>query len=169
MEFDPKLRPFEVLAVAIRAEIDASAFYSGLQQRIKNKLLLQKLKFLAFEEENHRKMLERLLGQRFRGVTLEIPEKSWLPPIGASLTDDSTVLDLFKAALAAEIISEEFYREAGRKAEDPAARKILAYLSRVERSHRFVIKSEIDLLSQFPEYYSVEDFHIGHDLVHVGP
>jgi hypothetical protein len=46
---------------------------------------------------------------------------------------------------------------------------MLEYLSRVERSHYFVIKSEIDLLSQFPDYYDVEDFNIGQDLFHIGP
>ncbi len=85
------------------------------------------------------------------------------------MDEKSSVLDLFKAALGAEVVSEDFYREAGKSAEDPASRKILSYLSRVERSHRFMIRSEIDLLSKFPDYYDVEDFHIGHELVHVGP
>jgi hypothetical protein len=32
-----------------------------------------------------------------------------------------------------------------------------------------MLKSEIDLLEKFPDYYSVEDFHIAQDLFHVGP
>ena len=52
---------------------------------------------------------------------------------------------------------------------DAGSRKILEYLSRVERSHFFMIRSEIDLLSRFPDYYDVEDFHLGQDLFHVGP
>jgi len=169
MAFDPKLKPFEVLAVAIRSEIDAAAFYAGVQGKIKNVILLQKLKFLAFEEQQHRKILERLFAQKFAGQPLEVPDQSLLPPIAASFDEKSSVLDLFKAALGAEVVSEDFYREAGKSAEDPASRKILSYLSRVERSHRFMIRSEIDLLSKFPDYYDVEDFHIGHELVHVGP
>ena len=31
------------------------------------------------------------------------------------------------------------------------------------------VRSEIDLLEKFPEYFDVEDFHIGQDLFHVGP
>jgi len=32
-----------------------------------------------------------------------------------------------------------------------------------------MLKSEIDLLEKFPEYFDVEDFHTGQDLFHVGP
>jgi hypothetical protein len=46
---------------------------------------------------------------------------------------------------------------------------MLAYLSRVERSHQAMLKSEIGLLEKFPDYYNVENFHIGEDLFHVGP
>lgn len=31
------------------------------------------------------------------------------------------------------------------------------------------IASEIDLLAKYPDYYAVEDFHLGQDLFHVGP
>ena len=66
-------------------------------------------------------------------------------------------------------MSEDYYKNASRKAEDSESRKILDYLSRVERSHYFMVKSEIDLLEKFPNYYEVEDFHFSHEMVHVGP
>lgn len=31
------------------------------------------------------------------------------------------------------------------------------------------IRSEIDMLNKFPDYYNVEDFHVGQDMFHVGP
>lgn len=166
---DPKLKPFEILALAIRSEIEAANFYIKLQGSVKNKILEQKLKFLIFEERQHRKILERLFSQRFAGRALEIPEKSFLPAPHLCAEGELTVLDLFKEALRAEKMSEEFYKEAQRKSESREIQKILEYLSRVERSHYFLIKSEIDLLSEFPDYYNVEDFHIGHEMVHVGP
>ncbi|MCU0243362.1 MAG: hypothetical protein MUE80_01145, partial [Acidobacteria bacterium] len=64
MAIDKSLAAWQVLGVAIRSEVDAAAFYSRLQGRVKNVLLVQKLKFLALEEEHHRKILERLLAQR---------------------------------------------------------------------------------------------------------
>ena len=169
MPIDPKLKPWQVLGVAIRSEIDAASFYTKLQDRVKNVILLHKLKFLALEEEHHKKILERLRAQRFPDKPLDVPKASLLPPIAASLDEQVSVADLFLAALKAEEIVEGFYDEAGKKAEDEGSRKILAYLGRVERSHQAVIKSELDLLQRFPDYYSVEDFHIGQDLFHVGP
>ena len=169
MAIDKKLAAWQVLGVAVRSEIDAAAFYTRLQERVKNILLVQKLKFLAMEEEHHKKILERLLGQKYPDKPNEVPESSLMPPIAASLGSEPTVLDLFEAALKAEESAEAFYNEAGERTEDEAGRKILAYLGRVERSHQAMIKSELELLRKFPDYYSVEDFHIGQDLFHVGP
>ena len=169
MAIDKNLPAWQVLGVAIRSEIDAAAFYKRLQERVKNVLLVQKLKFLALEEEHHKKILERLLGQKYPEKPKEVPESSLMPPIGVSLGPEPTVPGLFEAALKAEEAAEAYYNEAGERVEDEAGRKILAYLGRVERSHQAMIKSELELLRKFPDYYSVEDFHIGQDLFHVGP
>jgi len=169
MVLDARLKPNEVLAVAIRAEIEAAGFYGGLLARVKNILLQQKLGFLVLEEKKHRKILERLYAERFRGTELKIPDKSVRPRPAAKVDETSSVLDLFKTALEAEKTAEEYYRDARGAMDDAGSRKILEYLSRVERSHYFMIRSEIDLLSRFPDYYDVEDFHLGQDLFHVGP
>ena len=169
MSIDPKLKPWQVLGIAIRSEIDAASFYTRLQEKVKNIHLVQKLKFLALEEEHHRKILEHVLGDRFRGRSTDVPPEALMPPIAASLGDDPSILDLFQAALKAEKTAERFYGETGGRAEDEGTRKILAYLGRVERSHQAMLRSEIELLEKFPDYYNVEDFHIAQDLFHVGP
>jgi rubrerythrin len=169
MGIDKNLAAWQVLGVAIRSEVDAAAFYTRLQGRVKNVLLNQKLKFLAMEEEHHRKILERLLGQKFPGKPADAPESSLMPPIGVSLGPEPSVPALFDAALKAEEAAEAYYMEAGERAEDEAGKKILSYLGRVERSHQAMIRSELELIGKFPDYYSVEDFHIGQDLFHVGP
>jgi rubrerythrin len=169
MSIDKKLTAWQILGVAVRSEIDAVAFYTRLQGRVKNVLLVQKLKFLALEEEHHKKILERLLGQKYPDKPKDVPESSLMPPIGVSLPADPTVPALFEAALKAEKTAEAYYNEAGERAEDEAGRRTLAYLGRVERSHQAMINSELELIRKFPDYYSVEDFHIGQDLFHVGP
>lgn len=166
---DPKLSPDKVLAVAMRSELQAIDVYSKLQGKVKNEILKQKLKFLIYEEKKHKRILERLFSQKFPERKLLIPEKSFLPSIKVSLQGKNAVLKLFQAALRAEKMSQDFYKEAGEKAKDKESQRILAYLSRVERSHYFMIKSEIDLLEKFPDYYDVEEFHLGQDLMHVGP
>jgi rubrerythrin len=169
MALDPKLRPPEVLAVAIRAEIEAADFYDRLLAQVKNILLQQKLTFLVTEEKKHRQILERLHRQRFPGVELRIPDKPARPKATEALDGKASILDLFKLALEAEKLAEQYYKDARGVVADDGSRKMLEYLSRVERSHYFLIKSEIDLLSRFPDYYDVEDFHLGEDLFHVGP
>jgi rubrerythrin len=169
MAIDAKLAAWQILEVAVRSEVDAAAFYTRLQGRVKNILLIQKLKFLALEEEHHKKIIEKLLGQRYPGKPPDVPESSLMPPIGVSLPPEPSVPALFEAALQAEEAAEAYYNEAGERAEDEAGRRILAYLGRVERSHQAMIRAELDLIRKFPDYYSVEDLHIAQDLFHVGP
>jgi rubrerythrin len=164
-----KLSPSEVFGVAIKSEIEATEAYSKLYEKVKNDILRMKLKFLISEEKKHQRILERLFSQRFPGEKLEIPEKSFLPPIKVTKAKKFSVLDLFKLAMKAEKMSENFYREAGQQAGDKESKRVLGYLVRVERSHYFIIKSEIDMLERFPDYYKVEDFHLGQDMFHVGP
>jgi rubrerythrin len=169
MAIDKSLAAWQVLGVAIRSEVDAAAFYNRLQGRVKNILLVQKLKFLALEEEHHRKILERLLAQRYPDKPKDVPESSLMPPIGVALPADPSVPELFEAALKAEEIAEAYYNDASGRVEEEAGQRILAYLGRVERSHQAMIRSELDLIRRFPDYYDVEDFHLGEDLFHVGP
>jgi rubrerythrin len=164
-----KLSPMEVLGIAIKSEIEATEAYSKLNEKVKNEILRTKLKFLISEEKKHRRILEKLFSQRFPEKKLQIPEKSFLPPIKTTEGKKLSVLDLFKLALKAEKLSEEFYKEAGERAEDKESKRVLGYLVRVERSHYFIIKSEIDMLDRFPDYYKVDDFHLGQDMFHVGP
>ena len=168
-ELKKNLPPHDILAVAIRSEIDAAAFYSRLLGKVKNVLLQKKLEFLVFEEKKHRKILERLFHSRYADKELVIPDRSTLEAPALTAKAKLTVLDMFKAALQAEKAAEEYYKYAQGQADDQGSRKMLGYLSRVERSHYFMIKSEIELLSRFPDYYDVEDFHLGQDLFHIGP
>ncbi|MFQ6083339.1 MAG: ferritin family protein [Candidatus Aminicenantia bacterium] len=163
------LSPAEILAQAIKSEKEAKDLYSTLYQKVKNEVLRSKLRFLMFEEDKHQEMLRRLFSQRFSRGELKLPNKSFLPKMKVGIDERTSVLDLFKLAMEAEKESEEFYLRAAKKSKEKGNRRMFNYLSRVERSHFFMIKSEIDLLSEFPDYYNVEDFHFGHEMVHIGP
>jgi rubrerythrin len=169
MKLNPKSKPDEVLALGIKSEIDAADLYAILRSRVKNILLQQKLDFLAVEEKQHRKILERLFKDRFGDRTPALPSESFLSKTVLPQAETLTVKELFDAALKAEKVSEDFYKEAAASAEEDASRRMLTYLSRVERSHYFMIESEVNLLATFPDYYKVEDFHIAQDMIHVGP
>ena len=170
MAIDARLKPPEVLAVAIRSEIEAADFYGGILGKVKNILLQAEAQVPRPGREQAPadpgaaacRAFSRARGSRF-------PDSGAGPKPAAKVDETSSVLDLFKAALEAEKTAEEYYRDARAKMADAGSHKILEYLSRVERSHFFMIRSEIDLLSRFPDYYDVEDFHLGQDLFHVGP
>jgi len=162
------MKAHEILAMAVRAEMDAADIYNHLRGRVKNEVLIQKLQFLANEEVRHKAILERLFRDKFPQQTLSVPAKPVRPAKGASLDDATPVADLFKLAMGKEKEAEEFYKGAKATVEDPAGRKVLDYLSRVERSHYYMLKSEIDLLERFPEYFDADEFHVGQDLFHIG-
>jgi rubrerythrin len=168
MAIDPRKKAPEIMGIAVRAEMDAAAIYRGLYGRVKNEVLKQKLDFLAKEEERHKLLLERIFKDRYPGQILKVPD-SGRPAKGVPAVEDMSVLDVFKLAMGKEKEAEEYYKDARTRIEDPAAKKMLDYLSRVERSHYYMLKSEIDLLQAFPDSYDVEDFHLGQDLFHVGP
>jgi rubrerythrin len=136
---------------------------------VKNEVLLQKLQFLADEETRHKAILERLFADKFPDETLRVPLSSAGPAKSVAVDDATSVLDLFKLAMKKEKQAEEYYKESKKGITDDRGRKILDYLSRVERSHYFMLQSEIELLEKFPEYFDVEEFHTGQDLFHVGP
>jgi len=168
MALTSRMKAPEILAVAVRAEMDAAGIYNHLRGRVRNEVLVQKLAFLADEEARHKAILERLFADKFPGRALAVPAAPARAAQAVPIDETSSVLDLFKLAMAKEKEAEEFYRGAKPVVEDPAGRKILDYLSRVERSHYYMLKSEIDLLERFPEYFDVEEFHVGQDLFHVG-
>jgi rubrerythrin len=166
---DPKIKPADVYPFAIRAEMDAAAIYRGLKERVRNEALRQKLDFLAKEEDRHKAILERLFRDHFPGRKLVVPAEARAPRKSAAAVDDAiAVVALFKLAMQKEKEAEEYYKNAKAQAEDAQAKRILDYLARVERSHYYMLKSEIELLERFPDYYNVEDAHEGQDLFHVG-
>jgi rubrerythrin len=167
MAIDPRKKAPEIMGIAVRAEMDAAAIYRGLHGRVKNEVLKQKLDFLAKEEERHKLLLERLFKDKYPGQTLKVPE-SGRPAKSAPAVEDMSVLDLFKLAMGKEKEAEEYYKDARTRIEDPSAKKMLDYLSRVERSHYFMLKSEIDLLQIFPDSYDVEEEYLGQELFHIG-
>jgi rubrerythrin len=169
MSLDPNLKPYELLAIAIRSEIDAGDLYRNLSGRIKNEVLKQKLNFLSREEDRHKGILERMFGDRFPDRKPEVPLRPNIPLKSVPVEEEMSVVDLFRLAMKKERQAEEFYKDSKIRMEDAESRRILDYLRRAERSHYFMLKSEVDLIERFPDYYNVEDFHVAQDLFHIGP
>ncbi len=161
--------PLEILGVAIRSEVEAANLYRHMQAQVVNRDLRGRLEFLVQEEEKHRRILEELYARRFPGVELILPARSLVPTLQAALQEDTPVPELFRLAMEAERLSEEFYRDQAGRAEEENSRATLIYLSRMERGHYELLRGEFELIQRYPSYYQVETFHLGEELMHIGP
>ena len=169
MVIDAGLTSLEIVGIAIKSEIEAAQVYDRLVQRVRNLALKDKLLFLKSEEEKHRAILEDMYAKTFPEVKLLPPPRSLLPKVDVALSEKTPVPELLEIAMEWEKLSEEFYADFARRAEDARGRTVLQYLSKMESSHYHLLKTERDLISQFPDYYNVEEFHFGDEMAHLGP
>jgi len=169
MALNQALTALEVLGVAIKSEVEAASLYTYMAGQVRNASLVTKLNFLRQEEEKHRYMLEDMYKRRFPDVELQLPTKSLVPMIDEAAFSDLTIPELFQLAMKAEQISADFYSEEADRSQDEMGRTMLRYLSNVERGHYHMLETEYDLVSRFPNYYNADEFHLGDEMVHIGP
>jgi rubrerythrin len=163
------LTALEVLGVAIQSEIEAMALYERMEKDVRNAALAARLSLLQQEEEKHRSMLQDLYARRFPGIELKLPSRPLMPTLDAPSASTLSVPDLFQLAMRAEQLSADFYSREAARSSDEAGRTLLRYLSNTERGHYRLLETEYELVSRFPNYYNADDFHLGDELMHVGP
>jgi rubrerythrin len=164
-----QLTPLEALGVAIKAEIEAAETYERLAHLVKNRALKEKAHFLRGEELKHRTLLEEAYAAQFPDVELVLPAHSLVPRVEAALEGEVSVPELLALAMEAEQASERFYADLARRSQSGSARAMFQHLSRMENSHFHLLQVEHDLVTQFPDYYNVEEFHFGDEFIHLGP
>ena len=169
MENRVQLTPLEALGMAIKAEIEAAETYERLANLVKNRALKEKAHFLHGEELKHRALLEEAYARQFPEVELVLPGQSLVPRVEAALEGEVSVPELLVLAMEAEQVSERFYADLARRSQSQSARAMFQHLSRMEGSHFHLLQVEHDLVTRFPDYYNVEEFHFGDELIHLGP
>jgi rubrerythrin len=142
----------DLLAYAIRSEMDSNKAYSDLVDRVSNPLLKEKFQWLAFEENKHKQVLIKLHEALFSGQTIQIPDKpseELLKRI--EIRPSSSLLDILYQAMESEKSAEEFYARLSDRMEK-TQKRLLLYLSKVEHSHYVMLKSEYDAVQDFEDY-----------------
>ena len=142
----------KLLGYALKAEIDSDRIYTEMSNRVKNPLLVQKFRILAYEEQKHKSVLKNLFRSMYPGDTPEVPEKvdaKLLPAVIIRPSSDLT--DILRQAMAAERSAQAFYANLAKRV-DPGRKKVLGYLSKVERSHFLMLRSEYAMARQFEDY-----------------
>jgi rubrerythrin len=147
----------KLLGYAMRAEIDSDRIYTEMSNRVKNPLLIQKFRMLAFEEQKHKTVLERLFQSMFPGQTPEVPGKvnpKLLPTV--VIQPSSDLVDILRQAMEGEKSAQAFYLGLAKRVE-PGKRKILEYLGKVEKSHYLMLRSEFTMAQQFDDYADMDE------------
>lgn len=142
----------KLLGYAMRAEIESDLVYTEMSNRVKNPLLVQKFRILAYEEQKHKSVLENLFQSMFPGGTPEVPEKveaGLLPAVTIGPASDLT--DILHQAMAAERSAQAFYAALAKRVA-AGQKKFLEYLSKVERSHFLMLRSEYAIAQEFEDY-----------------
>jgi rubrerythrin len=148
--------PKELLAMAIKAEIEANKTYSDIASSLTNPLLQEKFQWLANEENRHKEILEKFFRSFNPGEDIPLPDKvdeDLLPSI--HITPSSTLVDILYQAMESEKRAENFYINLSKRFENPQ-KKILEYLSKVEHSHSTILMSEYALAQDFEDYAEKE-------------
>ena len=142
----------DLLGYAVRSEIDSNQAYSDLADRVTNPLLKEKFHWLAFEEDKHKQILERLHGALFPGETLKVPDQPSEELFKKiDVAPSSSLLDILLQAMESEKVAEDFYARLAERMEK-AQKRLLQYLSKVEHSHYLMLKAEYDAVQDFEDY-----------------
>ncbi|MEO0097472.1 MAG: ferritin family protein [candidate division WOR-3 bacterium] len=159
------LTPLEILQKAIKSEIEAYQFYNKLEKVAENKVLEKKLNFLKKEEKKHERLLRNIFKNQFPKEKIKLPEKGFTPLPAIDMIEKLSLESLLEAAMEAEEASEKFYRENSILINDENSKRLLIYLSSMEKSHYQILKTEYDLLTSFTSYEAYKKF----SLEHLGP
>ncbi|MEW5899951.1 MAG: ferritin family protein [Acidobacteriota bacterium] len=142
----------KLLGYAVRAEIGSEKAYSRMAARVKNPLLQEKFRILALEEKKHKEVLENLFASLYSGEKMPIPDcvdERLLPAVVPR--PSSSLAEILEQAMAAEKAAQYFYASLARRVR-AGKKEILEYLSKVERSHFLMLRSEYTLAQQFEDY-----------------
>jgi len=168
MKISPDLTVPEILAIAIRAEMNAQELYRFMADKIINTLVKEKFQHLALQEQKH----EEILTAKYQEVTHG--EQPVLPQAGRSevadrVYDSYSHVAALKLALQAEEAAINFYLEAAKIARDINGRFMFEYLANFERGHKVILEDELHALETYPHWFDVEGNPWGGESIHVGP
>ena len=167
MTFDPESSRTKSIRSRSGPRWTRPRFIAGSTVVVKNEALKQKLDFLAKEEDRHKAILERLFRDHFPDRKLVVPaESGGKKAVGrrrGHVRPGTLQAGHGQGEGSGGVLPGGQGLGRGRP-----TKRILDYLSRTERSHYYMLRSEIDLLVRFPEYYNADDAHEGQDLFHIG-
>ncbi len=134
----------ELLAIGIKAELEAMDAYSKLAKNVKNTILQERFESLAKDEQRHKIILEGLYEENFPGKAITLPEKSGVPKVNTAISDDNSIIEILTIVMQAEKKAEDYYRDLAGRLDNDEKKDLLNYLANIESGHYFFLKIEYD-------------------------
>lgn len=155
----------DLLLAAMKSEIESHGVYTTIAGKVKNGLIKDKMKFLAAEEEKHRKYIEQVYKGKFPKKKLSIPKTTPVPLPTLVIPDEDTPLgSVLKSAMQAEQAAHEFYQALSEQfTKDEKIRHTLTYFADMELQHYKILEIEKESMDRF------EEADVYWPMVHAGP
>jgi rubrerythrin len=138
----------DVIAFAIRREIEAAESYARLAGLAKTPGLRELCLFLRGQEEAHRRLLEGLTADDMRRLEPAVTADLGLVDALADepLADDMSIQELLIFAARKEKSAVELYDLLSRSTDGPGLRDLFRFLAGQEREHKLKLEAEYERL-----------------------
>jgi rubrerythrin len=154
----------DLLLAAIKSEIDSKNLYAKMAKKTKNGLLIDKLEFLAKEEEKHKIFIEEIYMNHFPNKELVLPKRTPVPLPEVKFSEETPMSKLLSQAMIAEEYASKFYRNLSTNFEEGTKfHNTLIYFSDMEIGHYKILEMEKESLERF------EEGDVYWPMVHSGP
>ncbi|MFQ5599209.1 MAG: ferritin family protein [Candidatus Krumholzibacteriia bacterium] len=164
---DRNLTTLEAVALAVRSEMESTHLYEELTGRVRNPAVIDVLKKMAADEEEHRTALMNLYQEMLGGEAPSIPERDGRDK-ELDLDPDADYLAVITAARDKELASETFYKQAAERVVDYKTRMFFIELAETERRHASTLQKQVDKLREDPHWFDREEAD-PYRSVHEGP
>lgn len=132
----------QLLAKAIKSEIESAETYRTLLDKDLPEETRQKIEKLVAREEEHEDNFSSIFTDFFPDEEIPLPERSDIE-VMSEIPQDATPEQLIEKALEMERESEKFYNDLADKFDDKEVRRLMGYLAANEREHYEILKEEL--------------------------
>lgn len=135
----------QLLAKAIKSEIEAAETYRMLLEKDLPEETRSKIERLVSQEEEHEENFWSIFEDFFPDGETPLPERSEIE-VPSEIPQGATPEEVIEIAMETERESEEFYSGLIDEFDDREVKRLLAYLAANEREHYEILKVELNKL-----------------------
>ncbi len=152
-----------IIEQAIHLEVTAEANYREAAHATSDSSAGRILNLLADEEADHARILRGMEDvSSLKDTHLLERARTWIDGIveggGFTISSDAALLDVLRRAMEMERITEAFYTEQSRQAEDDKTRRLFGRLAEIEKRHFLFVGSLVEYFNRPNEWVESAEF-----------